>query len=180
MKKRNKILVAFLLVAVLVTGIAFAAIADTLEVGGNIALDMEALGDVFSQQIYFTTGSTAAKAAGNADATLVTIGEPEKDSAGDTDDKLTVSFGSGAFKNTKDAIVLKAKVKNDNPVDAVVTLKASASTQSCLSATAEETIVGAGQTVTVEITFTLDKIPAAAGDEFTGTYTVALEAVPAE
>ena len=65
MKKRRIAIASFLMLAVLVMGIGFAAVADTLFITGAVRANSDATSAVFDQKVYF---SAAVKNAGNGSA----------------------------------------------------------------------------------------------------------------
>ncbi len=174
MLKRNKVLVAFMLVAVLCMSIGFAAISDTLYVGGTVNLDLSDGGELdkeFNENVYFVSAMTT-----DSKVTTSTIGADE---AGDTNDKYTFVIDASAFNNVGDSQAVTVSVQNDNNVDATLTL--SAVTEGALAnfitvTPAINTTVAAGQANQMTITVTLDSVPA---NTATGEISFTIEAVPA-
>ncbi len=184
MMKRNKALVAFIVVAVLVASIGFAAIVDTLEVGGNITLDYADNGSLdqeFSENIHFAAGSNYSCTVSGVDQ--VTIGAITTDAAGDKDDRLPVTINATAFTKIGDVVTVNAQVQNENTCKAKVTGEWT-STQykdsECIEVSVTDTTIDAKSTGVVVITFTLKKLPVTAENTYEGTYEITLNAVPAE
>ena len=76
MKNRRTVVVAFLLVAVMLLGIGYAALTDTLTIIGNAHVDLDTANKTFDERIYFSaaeatsstgTGATADVASYTAD-----------------------------------------------------------------------------------------------------------------
>lgn len=90
MKNRKTVIVAFLLVVVMLLGVGYAALTDTLTIIGNAHIDVDTANKTFDEKVYFSaaeatsttgTGTTADTASYNLDdATftankLATVGE---------------------------------------------------------------------------------------------------------
>ena len=67
MKNRKFVVVAFLLVAVMLLGVGYAALTDTLIIIGNAHIDLDTANKTFDEKVYFsaaeatsTTGTGAA------------------------------------------------------------------------------------------------------------------------
>lgn len=76
MKNRRNVIVAFLLVAVLLLGVGYATLTDTLTIIGNATIDKNAANDKFDENIYFIAArcvdSTGTGKQGEDKATLTT------------------------------------------------------------------------------------------------------------
>ncbi len=178
MLKRNKVLVAFMLVAVLCMSIGFAAISDTLTAGGNvdIAYSGDALNEQLDKQIKFTnvTKNTGTGVNTNVTANINTSGDS---------DTITIDIPADALVEQGKTIVFVATVSNESKVQAANLAVSVSNGQSIengtvtVAATPASTTVAADGTTDITITVTLAKIPAAAITD--GAFTVTIEATPA-
>lgn len=111
MKNRKTVIVAFLLVAVMLLGVGYAALTDTLTIIGNAHIDLDAANHTFDQRVYFSnavaTGSTGTGT--NADVASYTA-----DDATFTANKLAIVNEQSVFTFT---------IKNDSNVDAVISVE---------------------------------------------------------
>ncbi len=157
MLKRNKILVAFIAVTVLCASIGFAAISDTLNVSGSVALNLDSTGELnqeFDKNVVFTNpmGTTAS----------VTTSEISTDG-----DKYTFAIDASAFNKVGDSVTVTVDIRNDNSTDAALKVNnitegdlADDITVSALFAgSASSATVGSEKTTTLTITVTLEKVP---------------------
>ena len=110
MKNRKIVVVAFLLVAVLLLGVGYAALTDTLTIIGNAHVDVDTANKTFDERIYFSaaeatsttgTGSTADVASYTADDATYTV------------NKLAVMGEKSVFTFT---------ITNTSNVDAVISV----------------------------------------------------------
>ena len=112
MRNRKTVIVAFMVAAVLLMAVGFAALTDTLTIIGNAHVDMATAENTFDEKIYFSealalsttgTGSTADTASHTADDATFTV------------NKLAVKDQFSTFKFT---------IQNDSNVDAAITVPA--------------------------------------------------------
>ena len=112
MRNRKTVIVSFMVAAVLLMAVGFAALTDTLTIIGNAHVDMATAENTFDEKIYFSealalsttgTGSTADTASHTADDATFTV------------NKLAVKGQSSTFKFT---------IQNDSNVDAAITVPA--------------------------------------------------------
>ena len=84
MKNRRTVVVAFLLVAVMLLGIGYAALTDTLTIIGNAHVDLDTANKTFDERIYFSsaeatssdgTGAIADVASFSADDATYTVNQ---------------------------------------------------------------------------------------------------------
>ncbi len=164
MLKRNKVLVAFIVVAVLCMSIGFAAISDTLYVSGNMSLNVADEGPLdkeFEQKVYFTNAIAVA----SDKITVSAIGDDSEDEAGNND-KYSFTLDAKAFEKITDSVTLTVDIKNENTADASVTVNTitEGALADFISVTAtidnaSTATVEANKTKTLTIVVTLDKIP---------------------
>ena len=110
MKNRKTVVVAFLLVAVMLLGVGYAALTDTLTIIGNAHIDLEVANHTFDERIYFS----------DAKATSTTGTGTKDDVASYTDDDATYTVNKLAVVNQKS--VFTFTIKNDSNVDAEITV----------------------------------------------------------
>lgn len=116
MKNRRLAITSFLLIAVLIMGIGFAAIADNLNIGGTARVTTDGTAKEFDSQVYFsnavilkTTGTS-----GNADTASVT--GTEKD---------TVELKVHSLATMGQSVTFKMTITNESTqYDAVISLDA--------------------------------------------------------
>ena len=148
MKNRRTVVVAFLLCAVMLLGVGYAALSDTLDITGSADVNQSAAEEAFNEDIYFSaavandTGNTASVNADNNDKASFTINTLKGKG-----DKATFTF---TIKNNGDVAAditpkLNATLGNTNPEYFAVTSDWDGATKT-LAAAAEITY-----TVTVEL-----------------------------
>ena len=102
MKNRKTVVVAFMLVAVLLMGVGYAALTDTLTIEANLKADTSVSQEEFNNDIYFSATSVISDATGNKAASQILEG---RDSATITAQHFT----------TKGQVVkVKFTIKNDS------------------------------------------------------------------
>ena len=112
MKNRKTVVVAFLLCAVMLLGVGYAALTDTLDITGSADVNQSAAEEAFNEDIYFSaavanqTGNTASVNADNNDK---------------------ASFTAATLKGQGDKVTFTFTIKNDGDVAATVTPKLNAS-----------------------------------------------------
>lgn len=160
MKNRRLVIGAFLMVAVLSLGVGFAALSDTLSVGGTAAYSPEAAADEFNADVYFVSPAvdTGASTCEKTDSIQVAV---EADGA-DANDKLTITVGEDAFTSAGQVAVIKVTVQNDSTDAVSVSLDADAENTTniegvfTIAVTGVDTIEAGGEGV-VTITITLNQ-----------------------
>jgi hypothetical protein len=110
MKNRKKIIVAFMLVAVMLMGIGYAALTDTLTIIGNAHIDIGTANQTFDEKIYFS----------DAQATSSTGTGTVADTASYTADDATYTANRLAVKGEKS--VFTFTITNDSNVKADITV----------------------------------------------------------
>ena len=110
MKNRRRIIVAFMLCAVMLLGIGYAALTDTLTIIGNAHIDIDTANKTFDEKIYFSA----------AEATSTT-------GSGTTDDVASFTADDATFTANKLATVGQKSVftftiTNDSNVDALISV----------------------------------------------------------
>ena len=118
MKNRRTVVVAFLLCAVMLLGVGYAALSDTLDITGSVDVNQSAAEEAFNEDVYFS-----AAVANNIDGTDNAGGNTASVNA-DNNDKA--SFTIKSMKGAGDVATFTFTIKNDGDVDATVTPKLNA------------------------------------------------------
>lgn len=113
MKQRKTVIVAFLLAAVLLLGVGYAALSDTLDITGSADVNQSAAEEAFNEDIYFS------KADANQEGNTASINADNNDKA---------SFTAKTLKGKGDKVTFTFTIKNDGDVAATVTPKLNAAT----------------------------------------------------
>ncbi len=158
MKNRKIVVVAFLLIAVLLLGVGYAALSDDLFVTGSAQIKLENADDAFGEDIYFS------KAVMSVDKGTATIGA---DKNGDTNDKVTITVAEDALSGQGSSVICAIEIKNAGDLDAWVTLNptfvVSNGTYFAVSTnwTNNTQKIAAGGTADITVTITCIKTPQA-------------------
>ena len=110
MKNRRNIVVAFLLCAVMLLGIGYAALTDTLTIIGNAHVDIDSANKTFDERIYFTA---AAPTSTTGTGTTADTASYDPDDATYVVNKLAVKGEKSVFTFT---------IQNDSNVDAIISV----------------------------------------------------------
>ena len=110
MKNRKTVVVAFLLVAVMLLGVGYAALTDTLTIIGNAHIDLDTASLVFDEKVYFSA----------AEATSTTGTGITNDVASFTSDDAT--FTANKLATVGQNSVFTFTITNDSNVDAVISV----------------------------------------------------------
>ena len=176
MKNRRTVVVAFLLCAVMLLGVGYAALSDTLDITGSVDVNQSAAEEAFNEDVYFS-----AAVANNIDGTDNAGGNTASVNA-DNNDKA--SFTIKSMKGAGDVATFTFTIKNDGDVDANVTPSFNAS----LGNTNPEyfdiesdwqgatKLLKAGETLTYTVTVTMKKTPTST---IAGSFLIELTAVSA-
>lgn len=151
MKNKKNVVVAFLLVAVLLLGVGYAALTDVLDITGSADVNQSAAEEAFNEDIYFSdavaneTGNTASVNADNNDK---------------------ASFTANTLKGKGDKATFTYTIKNDGDLDASITPAISSNTNPTYFnvysdwAGATKTLA-AGASITYTVTMELIETPTA-------------------
>ena len=112
MRNRKTVIVAFVVLAVMLMAVGFAALTDTLTIIGNAHIDIAAAENNFDEKIYF---SDSAVVSSTGSGTTADTASHTADDATFTVNKLAVKDQSSTFKFT---------IKNDSNVAADITVAA--------------------------------------------------------
>ena len=154
MKNRKTVVVAFLLVAVMLLGVGYAALTDVLDITGTADVNQSAAEESFNEDIFFS----AAEA--NEDGNTASVNADNNDKA---------SFTAKTLKGKGDKASFTFTIKNAGDLDVTVTPKLNASLGNTQPEYFAVTSDWAGQPKAL-----------AAGAEITYTITVELIKTPTE
>ena len=110
MRNRKTVVVAFLLVAVMLLGVGYAALTDTLTIIGNAHIDIDTANKTFDEKVYFSA----------AEATSSTGTGTTADTASFTADDAT--FTANKLATVGQTSVFTFTITNDSNVDAVISV----------------------------------------------------------
>lgn len=164
MKNRKRIVVAFLLVAVMLMGVGYAALTDVLDITGSADVNRSAAEEAYNEDIYFTaavaneTGNTASVNADNNDK---------------------ASFTANTLQGAGNEATFTFTIKNDGDLDATVTPSISSNTNDAYFEISSDwagqpKVLAAGQTLTYTVTVELTDTPT---DTISGSFIIELTAV---
>ena len=111
MKNRKTVVVAFLLVAVMLLSVGYAALSDTLDITGSADVNQSAAEEAFNEDIFFSA------AVANETGNTASINADNNDKA---------SFTANTLKGKDDKVTFTFTIKNDGDVTAKVTPKLNA------------------------------------------------------
>jgi hypothetical protein len=112
MRNRKTVIVAFMVAAVLLMAVGFAALTDTLTIIGNAHVDMATAENTFDEKIYFSE-ATAVSSTGTGSTA---------DTASYTPDDATFTVNKLAVVGQQS--IFKFIIENDSNVDAAITVPA--------------------------------------------------------
>ena len=169
MKNRNKVVVAFLLAAVMLLGVGYAALSDTLEINGSADVNQSAAEEAFNEDVYFL--SAVANGEGTTNTASVNADNHDK-----------ASFTINDFKGAGDVATFTFTIVNVGDVAASITPKLNATLGNTnpeyFNITSDwngaSKVLAAHSEITYTITVELIKIPT---DAVTGSFLVELTAV---
>lgn len=170
MKNRKTVVVAFLLVAVMLMGVGYAALTDVLDITGSADVNQSAAEEAFNQDIHFAVNGAVANNAGNTASVNA-----------DNNDKA--SFTANNLKGKDDVATFTFTIENTGDVEAVVTPAISSNTNTeYFKITSDWMVAGqsapktlaAGATLTYTVTVTMLKTPT---ETIAGSFIIELTAV---
>jgi len=106
MKNRKTVVVAFLLVAVMLLGVGYAALTDTLTIGGSADITKDGAQNSFNEDIYFSN----AEANNGHDVVEIMSGDPD-----------TATFTINSLSGKGDKAQITFTIRNDGDLSANVT-----------------------------------------------------------
>lgn len=162
MKNRKTVVVAFLLVAVMLLGVGYAALTDILTINGSAEVSQTAAEDAFNEDIYFSDAVAH---------------EADNEASVDDTDNDKASFAANTLKGKGDKATFTFTIENAGDVDATVTPVLTSKDQvDYFTVThdweaAED--LAAGEAITYTITVELSKTPT---ETISGSFEVELNA----
>ena len=111
MKNRRNVVIAFMIVAVMLLGIGYAALSDTLDITGSADVNQSAAEEAFNEDVYFSA------AVANEEGNTASVNADNNDKA---------SFTAATLKGKGDKVTFTFTIKNDGDVAADVTPKLNA------------------------------------------------------
>jgi len=195
MKNRKRIVVAFLLVAVMVIGVGYAALMDELTISGDATISALQVQNTFDENIHFVAVSADGTdwkeeadgyLAADADLTANGFRAWVNPGAGaDVNDTAQFSIASDNLDSNGDAMVIYFKVHNEGTIDATdlkTTVTYSTGTDQTLfnvvvdlvdDAGDPKTTLPGGDELIAKVTVTLLKDPPAEGAK--GNFTIKID-----
>ncbi len=178
MLKRNKVLVAFMLVAVLCMSIGFAAISDTLTASGTLGLNVgedSELNKDFNEDVYFSAVATPTTT-NNADASGVSA-----DIDTNNNDQINITIADTTFTAVEQTVTIVATITNEAPYAVALATPVIVNTNdqyfTVTGTLGNSTLDATNGTTTLTIVVELDALPATA---LTGAqFSVSVAATPA-
>ena len=164
MKNRKRIVVAFLLVAVMLMSVGYAALTDVLDITGSADVNKSAAEDAYNEDIYFSA------AVANEIGNTASVNQDNNDKA---------SFTANTLKGKDDTATFTFTIENDGDLDATVTPSISSNTNDTYFAISSDwngqpkTLV-AGHSLTYTVTVKLLETPT---DTISGSFIIELTAV---
>ena len=167
MKQRKTVIVAFLLAAVLLLGVGYAALTDVLDITGSADVNQSAAEEAFNEDIYFSA------AVANQEGNTASVNADNVDKA---------SFTANTLKGKGDKATFTFTLKNDGDLDATVTPSISSNTNTEYFGISSDwegqpKTLKAGQTLTYTVTVELLETPTAT---ISGSFIIELTAVSVE
>lgn len=108
MKNRRNVVIAFMIVAVMLLGIGYAALSDTLDITGSADVNQSAAEEAFNEDVYFSA------AVANQDGNTASVNADNNDKA---------SFTANTLKGKGDKVTFTFTIMNNGDVAATVTPK---------------------------------------------------------
>lgn len=179
MKNRKTVVVAFLLVAIMILGVGYAALSDTFVLNGNATVSKDSATDAFNEDVVLlgiVTSGTGDGATVVSDVTdIATYGYTASCNVAQD----TASYHVYSLKGAGDTKTITFRVKNNGDVPANLVVAASGAdtnnnteyfTVTYSLAAGSSTTLAAGAYIDVIVTVTLNKTPTA-DTGATGTFT---------
>ena len=151
MKNRKTVVVAFLLAAVMMLGVGYAALTDVLDITGSADVNQSAAEEAFNEDIHFTA------AVANEEGNTASINADNNDKA---------SFTANTLKGKGDKATFTYTIANAGDLDAEVTPRISSNTNTTYfnvysDWAGQPKTLKAGESVTYTVTIELIETPTA-------------------
>ena len=158
MRNRRNVIIAFLVVAVLCLGVGFAALSDSLTVGGTLSYNPDKGNEALNAAVYFTDGEVTGGTCTKSASITVTVDNVD---ASNTKDKLTITVGEDAFAVAGETAIITATIKNDSETAVTVSAHTETAYATHFTILSPSADIEANGTGTITITITLKTVPAA-------------------
>lgn len=154
MKQRKTVIIAFLTAAVMLLGLGYAALTDTLTINGTAGVDFDDTKEVFDGDIYFS------KVISGTGCTAVINSDP---------DTGTITVTDGALKEVGDEVIATYTIKSESDLNVNIALPTINNTNAeyfnvVTSWTGAQTLTAGG---TIDVTVTIRLIKTADEDQST-------------
>ena len=164
MKNRKRVVVSFLLVAVMMMSVGYAALTDVLDITGSADVNKSAAEDAYNADVYFTA------AVANQTGNTASVNSDNNDKA---------SFTANTLQGAGDTATFTFTITNDGDLDAIVTPSISSNTNETYFSISSDwngqpKTLEAGKTLTYTVTVTLKETPT---DTISGSFIIELTAV---
>lgn len=164
MKNRKTVVVAFLLVAVMLLGVGYAALTDVLDITGSADINQSAAEEAFNEDIHFST------AIANQDGNTASVNADNNDKA---------SFTANTLKGANDTATFTFTIVNEGDLHADVTPSISSNTNTeyfdiSSDWSGQPKRLSAGASLTYTVTVKLKETPT---QTISGSFIIELTAV---
>lgn len=161
MKKRKIVIVSFLIAAILLLGVGFAALADTLDITGTADINASAAEEAFNEDVYFSAVSSGEGYTANINA--------------NNNDKA--QFTVTGLKGAGDEVTMTFTIKNAGDLSANIALKTTSNNNEEYFTVTHDlgsarTLTAGNETV-VEVKVKLNKTPT---ETISGTFVIEIAA----
>ena len=168
MKQRKTVIVAFLLAAVLLLGVGYAALTDVLDITGSADVNQSAAEEAFNEDIHFR----------NEEGDVV-IHEEGNTASVNADNNDKASFTAKNLKGKGDKATFTFTIVNEGDLDATVTPSISSNTNTeyfdiSSDWAGQPKTLEAGKTLTYTVTVELKETPT---ETISGSFIIELTAV---
>lgn len=174
MRNRKVIVTAFLLVAVMLLGVGYAAVSDTLDIQGTADITATDAGETLNEDVYFT---------GVMNGTVMVDAITAADDLGYTahinsQDNDMAHFTISCLEKAGDEVTIVYVVQNDSTNDVTLALKNSSTTEAIFTVETEldngaTKVVPAGSTTEIWVKVSLNSDPT---DAVTSAFTIGITA----
>lgn len=164
MRNRKTVVVAFLLVAVMLLGVGYAALTDVLDITGSADVNQSAAEEAFNEDIHFS--AAVANEAGNTASVNA-----------DNNDKASCT--ANTLKGMDDTATFTFTIMNEGDLDATISPSISSNTNETYFAISSDwngqaKTLGAGKTLDYTVTVRLKETPT---QTISGSFIIELTAV---
>lgn len=134
MKNRKTVVVAFLLVAVMLMGVGYAAVTNVLDIQGSASVSANVAEEEFNEDIYF---KGVKDAQGNVVTNIDSTANAGYTANINTNNNDKAQFTALALANQNDKVTITYVIQNDSAFDATVGMKTNTNTNGSINGGAE-------------------------------------------